>query len=261
MRKDDSDALSFLNTAGITNQVIFKALNNLVLDLKAADIWTRCTAIYPMVGASATTHSYNLKNPAQYQLTFAGGWSHSSTGALPNGTNAYADTGINGSTVLTQSSNHLSFYSRSNTAAGTKASMGAYNNTASPNEILSLTLKNTTGNTGAFNTSQATGQFAAGLNADSRGFYILNKTGSGIGGLNIIKNGTIVAQNTVAITTNTYANKNVYIGASSVTTGTAFQYDDKECAFSSIGTRLASYQYPFYTSIITNFQTALSRNV
>lgn len=53
-------------------------------------------AVYPFVGGTATTHKWNLKDPqdtdAAFRLTFSGGWTHSSTGALPNGTNGYADT-------------------------------------------------------------------------------------------------------------------------------------------------------------------------
>jgi hypothetical protein len=260
MRKNDSNATSFLTTAGITDQTISQAINNLVLDLKAADVWNRCTAIYPMVGGTSTTHSYNLINPAQYQLTFTGGWTHSSTGALPNGTNAYASTGINASTVLTQSSNHLAFYSRTNATAVDGISIGAATGAGVPaSPFLALILKYSTNQTFYYNATGAATQSGVASNTDSKGFYIGNKTSAAIGGNNIIKNGTVLNTSTVAVSVNTYPNVNILLSAWK-NTGTAY-YDNKECAYVSIGTRLASYQYPFYNSIMTNFQTALGRNV
>jgi len=50
-------------------------------------------------------HKWNLKDPqdtnAAFRLVFNGGWTHSSTGATPNGTNGYADTFLNTDDVTT----------------------------------------------------------------------------------------------------------------------------------------------------------------
>jgi hypothetical protein len=74
-------------------------------------------ALYPFVGGSDASHKYNLKDPrdlnAAYRLVFSGGWTHSANGALPNGTNAFADTFLNNN-VLAQNNNHISGYSRTN---------------------------------------------------------------------------------------------------------------------------------------------------
>lgn len=259
MRKNDSDAQTFLTTAGITDQTISYAINSLVVDLKNFGIWAKCTAIYPMVGGTSTTHSYNLKNTAQYQLTFTGGWTHASTGALPNGTNAYANTGINASTVLTQSNNHLSFYSRTNTAVD-GISIGAATGTGvPPTPFLALMLRLAGGNAVYRNATGTDTQSGVAANSDSRGFFIGNKTSALVGGNNIIRNATVLNQSTVAITVNTYPNANVLISAWK-NTGTAY-YDNRECAYASIGTRLNSADYAMYNSIMTNFQTMLGRNV
>jgi hypothetical protein len=96
----DADALAFLAAAGITDVTITSAICTLVTTMKADGTWAKCNAIYPMVGGTATTHKFNLKNPldtnAAFRLTFTGGWTHSANGALPNGTNAYADTFLAG---------------------------------------------------------------------------------------------------------------------------------------------------------------------
>ena len=92
----DPDAQAFVTAASIIDQVQANAVNQLVIDMKAASIWTKMKAVYPFIGGTATSHKWNLKNPldtnAAFRLTFTGGWTHSSTGALPNGTNGYSDT-------------------------------------------------------------------------------------------------------------------------------------------------------------------------
>ncbi|MGA1049840.1 MAG: hypothetical protein ACO3UU_17695, partial [Minisyncoccia bacterium] len=93
--------------AGVTLSDTEKtAINTLVVNLKAANIWTKMKALYPFIGSTATSQKFNLINPADtnaaFRLSFQGGWTHSSTGALPNGTNAYAETYIIPSTNLSQ---------------------------------------------------------------------------------------------------------------------------------------------------------------
>ena len=99
----DTDAQAFITAAGIINATQQSAVNQLVLDLKSANIWTKIKAAYPMVGGTATSCKFNLKDArdldAAYRLVFSGGGTFSSNGYLPNGTNAYANTFLN---TLTQ---------------------------------------------------------------------------------------------------------------------------------------------------------------
>ena len=88
----DADAQAFITATAITNSTIITAINNLVVSLKSDGLWNKIYFLYPMVGGTATTHSYNLRNILSYQLTFNGTWTHSSNGALPNGSTGYADT-------------------------------------------------------------------------------------------------------------------------------------------------------------------------
>ena len=110
----DPDAQAFLTAAAITDPTISGAINTLVVQMKANDIWTKMKAIYPMVGGTASTHKWNLKDPRDldvaYRLTFYGGVSHSSIGIESNGTNAYADTYLNDLTHLSESNKSISIY-------------------------------------------------------------------------------------------------------------------------------------------------------
>ena len=111
----DADAQLFITATGIsgTNAT---ATNQLVLDLKSANIWTKMKAVYPMVGGTATSHKFNLLNPvdrdAANRLVFSGGLNHSSTGILGNGTNGWANTFLNPSIIFPSGFASMGFYNR-----------------------------------------------------------------------------------------------------------------------------------------------------
>ena len=114
----DADAQAFINAAGLTSTTQMNAVNTLVLDLKAQSLWSKMYAVYPMVGGTATTHKFNLMNPADtdaaYRLSFSGTVTHSSGGTMP-GANAAAITFLSGNTTFSKTDGHLSYYSRTNT--------------------------------------------------------------------------------------------------------------------------------------------------
>jgi hypothetical protein len=217
-----------------------------------------------MVGGTSAKHARNFINTSLYTLSFNGFWSHSANGALPNGTNANADTGINANTVLTVNNNHISFYSRSNTAVGVspnfKVSMGAYSS-ATVNRQFALYLKAIgTGNAIYTNTSGVVNQYPSGASADSRGWFIGNKTSNAIGAMTVSKNGTSLAANTVVSSQTLYPSANIFLSGNSFT-GTPVQWDDKECAMATIGTSLTSGEISTLYTLIQAFQTSLSRAV
>lgn len=94
----DPDAQAFITAAGITDPTQQSAINTLVVDLKSDGLWTKMIAIYPLVGGTASSQKYNLKDPRDldvaYRLTFYGGWVHDSNGITGNFTNTFADTYI-----------------------------------------------------------------------------------------------------------------------------------------------------------------------
>ena len=248
--------LAWIAATGETDTSILNALNTFEASLIANGMNSGdIIAYYPMVGGTQTKHSYNFINTALYQLTFFSVWTHSSNGALPNGTNAYASTGINASTVLTQNNNHCGFYSRTNAAGASRACIGSY--TGGGSNVYGMQLKLAANTAAAFNASNAAAQFATTANTNSEGFYLMNKTSSAIGGLTLDKNGTQIAANTGAITTNTYPNVNVVIGALT----TALQFDNKECAGVTIGLGLNATKRGQLEDMVNALNTSLSRNV
>jgi len=238
---------------GETDTTILNALNTFEVGLIANSLTTKFNAIYPFVGGSAAKHAFNFINTSLYTLTFNGSWTHSATGALPNGTNGNASTGILGSN-LTQNNNHISFYSRTNAAVSTKPSIFLSQTTLN----LILYLKNGgTGNAIYTNSSTAfPSMYPSGASTDSRGWFIGNKTSNTIGGLTVSKNGTSLASNTQTPSQLAYPNIPLLISGSPPAA-----YDDKECAMVTIGTSLTSGQISTLYTLIQAFQTSLSRQV
>jgi hypothetical protein len=251
----DPDAQAFITATSITNSTQQNAINQLVLDLKGYSIWTKFSAIYPFVGGTSTTHKFNLKNPldtdAAFRLVFNGGWTHSSTGATPNGTNAYADTKLNPSSSLNLNSTHFSFYSRTN-SNGVEVEFGVTDNNSRTN-LLEI---RTSGITYIAVNSQAT--YTTYSDTDSRAFYIANRTASNV--VNSWRNSTKKATGTTA--SSVLVNGNMWISAfNNIPNQNLLYYSTKQCAFASIGDGLTDTEAANFYTAVQAFQTTLSRNV
>lgn len=117
----DVDALSFITATGLTDAVQKGAVSTLAKDYKQAGLWTLRYGIWPMMGGTATTCKYNLKDPrdldAALRITFVNSPTFSSNGVDWNGTTQYGDPHFNPSFLTTTTS--LLYYSRENANTGT----------------------------------------------------------------------------------------------------------------------------------------------
>lgn len=262
----DPDAQAFITAASITDPTQQTAINNLVTGLKTDGIWTKMKALYPFVGGTASAHKFNLKDPrdldAAFRLVFSGGWTHSSTGALPNGTNAFADTKLNPSSTLTNGNNHISYYSRTNQAASNTMEIGVLSNNGFLGPALGA--RRTSDLFQYFNGNSTTLVTTTSSNTDSRGHFIGNILSST--NRKTYKNGTVSGTNTNNISNvvaNTLFGTGVYLGAcniSDVYQG-IFGYSTKQCAFASIGDGLSDTEAANLYTAVQAFQITLGRNV
>ena len=253
----DADAQAFMTAAAITDTTQKTAVNTLVTDLKAANIWTKMKALYPFVGGTAAQHRFNLKDPrtvnAAFYLDFIGGGTHSATGYLPNGTTSYADTKLTPSTSLLQDSTHLSYYSRTNTA-GTGIDFGVYQIT--PVASLYGYIKYLDGKS-YFRVNRNAGVAESELAMTSASvFYMLNRV-AGYSGESIFINTTKTqfARASTGLSTNP-----IPFGAFS-NNGVITDFSNKECAFLSIGEGLTDADASNFYTAVQNFNTTLSRQV
>ena len=249
----DPDAQAFITAAGITNPTQQGAINTLVLDLKGYSIWTKFKAIYPIVGGTAASHKFNLKDPrdldAAFRLTYATGVTHSSTGMAGNGSSGYADTFFSLGTTY-KNSNHISAYVRSNIDELANE-MGA----ATALNVSVISIGTRYSNTAYFG-NQINNSSIAFSNTDSRGFWINSRQSSSL--FKALKNGSVVGTdtNTVGDT----ISFDISLMARS-TAGSRIFYSTRQLAFASIGDGLTDTEAANFYTAVQAYQTTLSRQV
>ena len=251
----DADALAFFNrvtTAGGTLSTTEKqAVNQLVLDLKANSLWTPMKAIYPMVGASAAACAQNLKS-SSFTGTFSSGWTFASTGVTPNGTSAYMDTALKLNTTVSTNNYHLSFYSRTQDITKSGNDMGASvtggdNGLTFYYSVISLKF---------FATGSYPTYYVTSTNTTTKGLLLGNRQNSF--SAKLIQNNTTLTTSTTS--DSSLSSNNMYLSANNAN-GISQEFQNRECAFASIGDGLTDTQASNFYTAVQAFQTTLSRNV
>lgn len=259
----DVDVLAFISAASITDSTQKNAINQLVLDLKSANIWTKMKAIYPFVGGTASQHRFNLKDPrtvaGAYYITFGGGGTHSSQGYLPDGTTAYANTNLNPSTAIsTGTSVHFSLYCNTNafpSANGTIKVNGGYQ--SSPLKIFNL---------GFWKQGSGQAVYYAALGGSTeliintstpttQGFSLVTRTSST--SMKLFQNDVLLGTNTTS-TTSGLPNYNMYLGARNGD-NVIDSYNNLPHQFASIGDGLNDTEATAFRTAVLNFNTTLNR--
>lgn len=247
----DADVLAFLAATGISDTTISDALCVLVTSAKTDGWWSKMDAIYPLVGGTAATHKFNLKNPADtnaaFRLTFVGGGTHASTGWKPNGTNGYARTYFTPSVHTTVDTASFGAYSRTN-LTGVNYIYGVFQATGSYRMW-----HNYNGNIQILQTAAIT--YTA--NPSTR-MFISRREGNSFN--QSYRDGTSLGTNTALQTA--IPNVEFFFGALN-NNGTATFFTAHELAFAFLGnsTALTNTDAANITAAVNTFQTSLGRNV
>lgn len=250
----DPDAKAFITASSITDTTQQSAINNLVVDFKQNGIWAKMKAIYPMVGGTELSHKFNLKDSRDlddaFRLSFAGGWTHSANGALPNGVNAYANTFLNDSVTMQLNNSHISYYTRTDNGAQNMADMGCF---ITGNHGTSIYIR-TTGDVEAHKSQNSV--TTTSYSGKTSGHFIVNRTNST--NFQLIIDGVQFYDRAEASVSTT--NLEHYLGCMNVS-GTPSNYSNRECAFATLGEGLTGVEYAAMYSAIQSFQTKLNRQV
>jgi hypothetical protein len=242
---------AWIAATGETDLTILGALNTLESDLTTYGLTSKMKALYPFVGGTAGKHSYNFMNTAQYQLTFNGGWTHSSNGSLPNGTNAFANTGLVPSSALSLNNTHVSFYSRTDNS-GVTVDIGS-NDAGPTNDIYILPRFS-----GAFLYSRlfSNAQVNYTSMVDSLGLFLISRIASNQYSV-FQKNTKLVtgASNSTALNS-----KSIYLSAIN-DNGSGNYHSNRQLALSTIGDGLTDTESANFYTAVQAFQTTLSRQV
>jgi hypothetical protein len=212
--------------------------------LKADSIWTKLDAVYPLVGGSATTHKYNLKDPQDtdgaYRITWTGAVTHDSNGITGDGSTGY------GNSFYTDTANDFSAggYISNTTWTGN----GLWGATTFPRQTQQYAPNGFSIQSGVEN--YAGGTSSAGLNQISR---------SGGAGTNIE-----IRQNGVT-TTLVATDAGVSSGVQNILRRnwppTGYSYSDANIRFAFWGTGLTTTDQENLETLVDAYQTSLSRNV
>lgn len=114
----EAESVAFFAVNTGLSTTVKNAVNNLVIAAKGIG-WSKFAAIWPVVGGTGTKNGYNLTDPTKFNITFNGGWTHSSTGSLADGTTGYADVFTNMDQMRVDgyfgvNDFHFSYYNRTN---------------------------------------------------------------------------------------------------------------------------------------------------
>lgn len=253
----DADAQAFFNrvtTAGGSLSLTERnAVNTLVIQMKTDGIWTKMKAIYPMVGASADSCKQNLKS-SSFTGSFSSGWTFSSTGVTPNGTNAFFNTTFNNQSNWTSTSNgSMGLISRSNPTPVAQCDMGS--GTLSSGNNSSSIYSRYSGDF-FYSGLNCTTVLPGSSNTSSVGFFVTSRLSSST--YTRHKRGTSTINTTVTDSIGTNPNQNIYLGAGNDSGSAAF-YSNREYNFAFIGDGLTQTEIDNYWTALQTFNTSLSR--
>jgi hypothetical protein len=252
---NDPDAQAFIDATGITGTDA-TAINTLVVDLKADNLWTKMKVIYPMIGGTVDTCKYNLVNPqdtdAAYRITFTGSNTFDANGVTFGGnTSSYGDTHINlsASADFNQNSGHLSFYNRQ---VPTGEGYMGYRDFDNPTSVTNISVTAGSSSFGGW-CSPVEGK---GTISTVVGQMLISRTNSTTEVTYI--NGA--SELTYAGTSRAKENLPMFIGAIKQTTGVGATIDST-CAFVSVGDGLDGTEVANFYTIVQAYQTTLGRQV
>lgn len=259
----DADAQAFIDAVGSLTTTEEEAINDLVLDMKSASVWSKGHVYYPMVGGTASEHKWNLFDPrdldAAFRGTFGGGWTHNADGAKGNGTTGYIDTHLAPYSAMTENSTTF-IYSSGTTTGDAGALIGCIGSSFKPYFVLHSRYTDNRAYSDQYNYS--TGRIAT-SNTNGSGVYTGSRTTSAVHKL--YKNGSQIGATNTGTPFDvgkTWANLTGNIAVNSVKeigTSTFSAFSPKLCQGVGIFDGLSDTNVSDLTTAIDDFNTALSR--
>lgn len=248
----DADAQAFITAAGITDNTQKSAINTLVSDLKVANIWTKIKVLYPFVGGSSSSCSYNLINPTQNQITWYGGLTFTNNGVTSNGTNGYGYSPfIPGNGGLTSTNNHIAIYSRTTAA---KDFYNAASDTYPAQNAINIWVRRTD-DTAGYDSGNWPDDRNTFSNTDGKGYYLGKVNNDATS--KFYKNGTLM--NSKSVIARSLSNVGFYIFTADYFKTSVIT--NQETAMFHVGLGLSDSESATLNTIIQAFQTTLGRQV
>jgi len=242
---------------GITS-TISAATRTLFTSLVSNGLYSKITAMYPLLGGSAASQKFNAKNPADTnaanRLTWNGGWTYTSSGATGNNSNTYARTYLSG-TSLNRYSAHISYYSLANTSSSDCIEMGGANTSTSTYTELAVDTIAFGGNYRTYNINTAGNGVDSTSHSAMTGYFVSSRESDTQSYL--YRNGSLNYSSTTA--TNGTISYEIVLGARN-DNGTPNSFTDRPMGFVTIGSGLTPTEITTLTTIVNTWATAVGRN-
>jgi hypothetical protein len=223
-------------------------------------------AVYPFVtdktlqADMAAQMKFNLVNPqdtdAAFRLAFSGGWTYSTNGAQPNGTNGYADTKLIPNTNLALNSASFSVYSRNDFTPLANQSFGVTSN-ALFRPIIGVTIDVNKVVSGFMYNYGSPDEIRSSNGINLAAMFITTRTAVTSAKLfrNITQLASVTTQGQTSQPTTSFT-----FGA--FRNSTTFQdYNSFQYAFAHIGDGLTDDEAALFYQLVQQFQTDLTRQV
>lgn len=262
----DADANAFFTATGITDNNIKCAVNQLVLDLKSAGIWSKIVALWPIAGGNATAHAINLKNPSSYPLTFVGGPTHSASGVDYNGSTQYIQTGFVPSTGLSSDNAFYALYNGDDTPNAGGSGDDFSSLLESHTNVVWMATSYTDGSlyAEAYNANSGGGRVSQPYSTnpqwqDSRGLWTITRTASN--DLRWFRN-TTQAGSTATGSGGTRPSSQIYVAARHGSGGAASDFSSRETRLICFGNDgLTPTENTAWNTAVQNYQCRMGRKV
>lgn len=256
---NDPDAQAFIDAVGTLSTAQEAAVNQLVLDMKTAGVWSKGYAYYPMVGGTATTHKWNLFNPvdsnAAFRGVFHGGWTHNANGAKGNGTNGAMDTFLKPSTSLTAHDASLVYVSKtSGDLNGYEIGMVMNSNI----HTMFMWVRGYGALTRSDQYNSTTGQGVLSVSqSDGSGVFVASRTSAS--SHKIYRNGVVIASNSSSGGALSSCTEPIAVNNVRGTLNRYFAPSSRICAGAGVFQGLSDTEAADLTTAIQTFNTALGR--
>jgi len=249
----DADAAAYLAdviaSGGTTDATISAATNTLFTSLKSNGLYSKMKAMWPYVGATASSHSINALLDKTFDITWNGGMTHGVSGSTGNGTNGYGNTNFSKNDMTAY--NDYSFGGYQNTPLGTATMISVFNSNNKCQLGANLS------GTDWFARSMNNSQLSTANSGNITGNYIVNRDSS---------DDTAVYRNATEILSATQSplvgadSQPFYVFNTNVSGSPGSNYGTHTMCFAFVGEGLTTSEITAFDGIINDFQTSLGRN-
>lgn len=261
----DTDALDYLNAVQENNETNRAALNTFVNSIKAAGIWSKVKAMYPMLGSTAY-YGYNLKDPrdsdSAFRLTFSDpNVDINSAGYIHFNQNLdFANTHLIPSSDLSDNTVHISFISLEDTSVNS-FDMGCVQREYG-SEVSRLLVHVDYADDGSshFDAFSFGNERSTISNVDSAAFYIGSRNSDTNSFLRTYKTALTSSGTQTATRTTNKPNIKFYFGAKNDPYGPSQTNADRKYGFLSLGEGLSETQSDALFQAVKTMYTSIGRH-